>query len=67
VEAVQVGSLPATFARGMVLDGVYDPDAQVKLVWESGDRSVQLAYFAQPGYPIRLSKGELIAIAKSMR
>lgn len=59
--------MPATFVRGMVLDGVYDPDAQVKLVWESGDRSVQLAYFSQPGYPTRLDKDEMIAIAESMQ
>ena len=66
VVAVQVGSNPATFVRGAVLDGVYDPEASVSLAWSTAALSIHMRYTARPDYPIRLDLEEMLAIAESM-
>jgi hypothetical protein len=66
LEEVVVGSRPATFVRGAVVDGIYDPEASLSLVWNTADLSVKMSYSTPSTYPARLEKDELIAIAESM-
>ncbi len=61
-----VGSRPATFVRGAVVGGIYDPEASLTLVWNTADLSVKMSYSAPSTYPARLEKDEMIAIAESM-
>jgi hypothetical protein len=67
VEQVQVGSLPATFARGIVLDGVYQPDNYSSLIWNNAGLALEVIYSTSPGYPARLEKEDLLVIAESMQ
>lgn len=66
LEEVMVGSSPAIFARGMVQDGIYNPEAGISLAWDTAELSIQMSYSAPSAYPIRLEKDDLIAIAESL-
>jgi hypothetical protein len=66
VEEVLIGSRPATFARGVIVDGVYDPDTNLYLVWNTTDLSIELIFWASENYPARLEKADMLAIAVSM-
>ena len=66
VETVMVGSSQATFARGSMADGIYDPEANLYLVWNTTELSIKMIYSAQSAYPTHLDQEELIAIAESM-
>lgn len=67
VEAVLLGSLPGTFVQGEIVDGVYNPEGQVKLVWSNDQLTMQLIYSYPPDYPVRLDMQQLLAIAISMQ
>ena len=66
LENIMVGSCPITFVRGAVVNGIYDPEAILSLVWDTGDLSVKTSYFAPSAYPARMEKDEIITIAESM-
>jgi hypothetical protein len=66
VETVLVGSSQATFVRGTIVDGVYQPDTELYLVWNTPDLSIKMIYSTRSDYPTRLEKDELIAIAESL-
>jgi hypothetical protein len=67
VETVMVGSRQATFARGSMADGFYDPEGSLYLAWDTADLSIKIIYSAPSGYPTRLDREQMIAIAESMQ
>jgi len=66
VEEVLVGSSQAVLARGALADGVYEPDTNLSLVWNTADRSIKMIYSTRADYPVRLDQEKMIAIAESM-
>jgi hypothetical protein len=66
LEKVMIGSSPATFVRGVIVDGIYHPDASLSLVWNTAELFVKISYTASSTYPAHLEKNELITIAESM-
>ena len=67
LEEVMVGEYPATFVRGMLLDGIYDPDINTHLVWTTPELSLEILYTCPAEYALRLDQAQLIAIAESMQ
>jgi hypothetical protein len=67
VEDVMVGSYPATFANGIVVDGAYQPDTNLYLVWKTADLSIEMIFWASSDYPARLEKEDMLAVAASMK
>ncbi|MBN2145961.1 MAG: hypothetical protein JW726_01190 [Anaerolineales bacterium] len=67
LEAVMVNGNQATFARGAVVDGVYDPGYNRYLVWNTTTLAIEMIYSASPDYPILLEKEQMILIAESMQ
>jgi hypothetical protein len=66
VETVMVGSSQAKFVRGAVMDGVYEPDTTLYLVWDTADLSIKMIFTARAYYPARLDEAEILDIAASM-
>ena len=51
----------------MVLDGSYDPDASLRLLWNTSDLSFEIMFTTRLDYPLRMDQEQLIAIAESMQ
>ena len=65
VEQVVLGTIPATFVRGAIVDGLYDPEFGLALIWDSGELYITLRFHYSSSYPVRLEKADMITIGES--
>lgn len=68
VEQVRVGATPATLIRGGMLNGSYDPNAGISLIWQTETIFIHIWIYAPGGsMPPQVEKEALIAFAEGMR
>jgi hypothetical protein len=66
VETVSIGTATGTFLRGAIVNGVYDPDFCLSVIWQIDGLYVQVR-FAGGSYPAQLDEDAMLAIARSMK
>ncbi len=68
VEQVMVGAYPATLSRGAVVNGSYDADFGISLIWQTEMTFIHIQVYS-PGYatPPQVDKEALIAFAEGMQ
>lgn len=67
VQKVNVGSSPATFIRGAMINGIYDPNFSLSLVWKTDTTFIHITVLsADSGTSPSIAIEDLIALAESM-
>jgi hypothetical protein len=67
VESIQINGLPGQFVRGIFYEGVWQINRPRNIVWAAQGMQIFLSFDGNIDYGMQLDKGDLIAIAESMK